>query len=104
MKLQDPRDRCHGPGAWPTSTRRCVDVEERRGDQPAPESGRARIAGNDRATPPQARADYNKHTAGCPVCRDIDRERCGKGNTLWRAWEAACDDAFQRLGDAIRQT
>lgn len=77
-------------------------MDERRGGQPAPETGRALIAANDRATPPQARAAYNDHTARCPVCRDIDRERCGKGGELWRAWNEACDDAYRRLAEETR--
>lgn len=72
-------------------------MDESRGEEPAAGTGPPISPAAGRAIPPQARSAYNKHVAGCPVCRDIDRERCGEGQALWLAWNAACDDAFERL-------
>lgn len=66
---------------------------------PPPESGTEAIAGAaGQPSPVQlARGAYTAHAAACPKCQDVDRERCTGGQQLWRAWEAACDDAYRRL-------
>jgi len=77
-------------------------VDESRGEEPAAESRPLISPVASRAIPPQARSAYNKHVAGCPICRDIDRDRCSEGQALWLAWNAACDEAFQRLANETR--
>lgn len=79
-------------------------MDERRDDQPPPETRRARISPGFPPLTQQARSDYNEHVGTCARCRDIDRDRCPTGNMLWRDWNAACDDAFRRLGSEIRRT
>ncbi|NUP15420.1 MAG: hypothetical protein HOZ81_04815 [Streptomyces sp.] len=75
-------------------------MDERKGDQAAPGSRRA-IPVNARLSPvQQASADYSEHAGECPRCRDIDRNRCHIGDQLWRDWNDACNDAYQRLHDA----
>ena len=51
-----------------------------------------------RPTPMQrAHTAYSRHATTCPRCRDVDRDRCQDGQQLWRAWNAACDEAYQQL-------
>jgi hypothetical protein len=65
---------------------------------PPPESGTEAIAAASRPSPVQsAQNAYARHVGGCPKCRDVDRDRCSDGQQLWRAWEAACDDAYRQL-------
>jgi hypothetical protein len=45
----------------------------------------------------QAHTAYSRHATTCPRCRDVDRDRCQDGQQLWRAWNAACDEAYQQL-------
>ena len=45
----------------------------------------------------QAHLDYSSHAERCQRCRDIDRGRCDQGETLWRAWNEALDDAYRQL-------
>ncbi|MFM9589944.1 hypothetical protein ACKI1J_14515 [Streptomyces scabiei] len=47
----------------------------------------------------QAHTAYSNHATTCPRCRDADRNRCGDGQRLWRAWEGACDDAYRQLAE-----
>jgi hypothetical protein len=72
-------------------------MKERR--DPPPDGGsRPPIQGG--ATLPnaqQAHLDYSGHAERCQRCRDIDRGRCDQGETLWRAWNTALDDAYRRL-------
>lgn len=47
----------------------------------------------------QAHTAYSSHATTCSRCRDVDRDRCGDGQRLWRAWEGACDDAYRQLAE-----
>ncbi|MDX3549534.1 hypothetical protein PV724_44475 [Streptomyces europaeiscabiei] len=54
----------------------------------------------DRPSPVRAaRGAYAAHTAGCPKCSDVDRDRCNSGQELWRAWEGACEEAYRQLSE-----
>jgi hypothetical protein len=83
---------------------RSVDMDDRR--DPAPEGATARpalAAGVGQPSPvQQTRRLYVTHTASCPRCSDIDRDRCSEGEQLWRGWNAACDEAYRRLADETR--
>jgi translation initiation factor 2 beta subunit (eIF-2beta)/eIF-5 len=76
-------------------------VDERR--DPAPGDGTTRpalAAEASRLSPvQQARRLYVAHATSCPRCSDIDRNRCGDGERLWRGWTAACEEAYRRLLD-----
>ncbi len=64
------------------------------------ESGTEAIVPAGRPSPVQlAQGAYSRHVSGCPKCRDVDRDRCGDGQRLWRAWEGACDDAYRQLAE-----
>lgn len=68
--------------------------------EPPPESGVEAIAGASRLSPvQQAKGAYATHTATCPKCQDIDRDRCQDGQQLWRAWEGACEEAYRQLAE-----
>lgn len=45
----------------------------------------------------QAYSRYATHALACPVCRDVDRGSCGTADTLWRAYQEAGQQAYQRL-------
>jgi hypothetical protein len=73
-----------------------VDVDEPRGEQPAPVS-HPPIVGPSLSDVQRAHIHYSNHTNDCYRCRDIDRGRCTVGEQLWRDWNAACDDAYWQL-------
>lgn len=102
MKLQDPRDRRHGPGAWPTSTRRCVDVDDGR-DQPPGGTDRAPLAAGVGQLSPVQRAysAYTRHAIGCDACRDVD-QKCETAEALWRTYRTVSGAACDRIADAGR--
>ena len=81
---------------------RSVDMDERRGDQPTPETGRPPIVAATRLSPVQeAQRARAAHYGRCKQCADIDRQRCADGERLWKAWTAALDEAYRKLhGDA----
>ena len=69
---------------------RSVDMAERRGDQPAPETGpqlpRPIRVG---LSPVQAAyAAFAGHFMDCEHCRDIDRGQCDEAARLWQAYKA----------------
>jgi hypothetical protein len=73
-------------------------VDERRGDQPRPGTRPGLIASATRLSPVQeAYGDYTGHAIKCPKCRDIDRDRCSDGETLWRTYHEISDQAYRRL-------
>lgn len=83
-------------------------MDERRDPPPTPEPSvpsqteTPRGEREDTLSPVQkARRAYVTHaTARCGQCRDIDRDRCGEGERLYRAWIDVCDDAIQRIASS----
>lgn len=74
-------------------------MEERREPPPA---GVRRPPISGKLSPVQAaHGDYSTHTTDCQRCADVDRDRCEQGERLWKAWNAACDDAYRRLADEL---
>jgi len=88
------------PGARPTEW--SVDMDERRGDQPPPETGPhwPALPPATRLSPVQeAQHAHAVHANECRQCADVDRQRCSIGEQLWQAWTAALDNAYRQLHD-----
>lgn len=47
----------------------------------------------------QAYSRYVRHTNRCDHCRDVDRGRCERSETLWRAYRAHEDAAYRGIAD-----
>lgn len=79
-------------------TDRSVDMDERRGDQPAPES-HPPIASAGSELPPvqQAWSRYVNHRLDCKVCRDIDQGPCEEAERRRRAWLAVSNAALDQV-------
>jgi hypothetical protein len=90
LSSKDPRDRGHGPGAWPTEW--SADMGESRPEPPA-----ADPAGQAGLSPLQkAWRDYQRHTAHCSSCRSSG-VRCDEAGRLWRRHRYLCDVAYAAL-------
>jgi hypothetical protein len=75
-------------------------MDERRDPPPPPEGSPPNLIGDEEGLSPvqSARLRYVRHaTRDCDRCRDIDRDRCGEGERLYRAWISECDDAYEKL-------
>ena len=58
------------------------------------------VAVNACLSPLQAAWDeYTRHALTCPVCRNVDASPCSDAEGLWRAYQAAGADAYDRLGE-----
>jgi hypothetical protein len=91
VSSKDPRDRGHGPGAWPTEW--SVDMGESRPTPPAADPpGQAGLSPLQKAW-----AAYQRHTTECDDCSTVGGVRCEDAGRLWRAHRDLCDVAYAAL-------
>lgn len=76
-----------------------VDMEQRRDDQPQPESGPPGLiaSGAQLAPPQEAYGKWTAHRLSCHVCRDIDAGPCEQAETLWSTYRALDAEALRQL-------
>lgn len=73
-------------------------MEERRDQPPAQGTRPPVIASAARLSPLQeAWSRYVTHTTDCEHCRDVDRGRCERSETLWRAYRGHEDAAYRGI-------
>lgn len=67
-------------------------------DQPPTPGSYPPVVASARLSPLQeAWSRYVTHTTTCGHCRDIDRGRCERSETLWRAYQAHDEQAYRGI-------